>query len=193
MPPPKGQRPRLCGASHEVWPPSAYSSSQDLRTSAGLAFPDYVPSSGFRTLLTVCSPAIRPALFHAGSAHGVFPFRAFSSTAAVVPFDTRNPLAVCLPRSQCVSRSRLSGNVRVRPAQSLLHSRTRCRKRPVFRVSHRDGVRCLPRGVNHGAGPMLSWGFCLFRVSREPGLGRLFPVALLPCTWRHRLSGHPPW
>lgn len=42
-----------------------------------------------------------------------------------------------------------------------------------------------------GASPMLSWGFCLFRVSREPGLGRLLPVVLLPCTWRHRLFDRP--
>jgi hypothetical protein len=191
--PRRAVRPRLCGASHEVWSPSAYSGSWGLRTCAGLAFPDYDPSPGFRTLLTVCSPSVLPALFHAGSAHGVFPFRAFPSTAAVVPLGTRDPLAVCPSYSRRVSRSWLPGNVRVRPAQSLLHSRTPCHERPVFRASHRDGVRCLPRGVNHGAGPMLSWGFCLFRVSREPGLGRLLPVALLPCTWRHRLSERPRW
>jgi hypothetical protein len=32
----------------------------------------YVPSTGFRTLSTVCSSPGRPALFHAGNAHGVF-------------------------------------------------------------------------------------------------------------------------
>jgi hypothetical protein len=32
----------------------------------------YVPSTGFHTLSTVCSSPERPALFHAGNAHGVF-------------------------------------------------------------------------------------------------------------------------
>jgi len=39
--------------------------------------PDYVPSSGFLTLSTVSSSLGRPALFHAGNAHGVRPSGVF--------------------------------------------------------------------------------------------------------------------
>jgi hypothetical protein len=38
---------------------------------AGFASPDFVPSPGFRTLLTACSSARLPGLFHPGSALGV--------------------------------------------------------------------------------------------------------------------------
>jgi hypothetical protein len=52
----------------------------------------YVPSSGVLTLLTAFSASTPPGLFHPGSAHGVLPFRAFSSRGAVAPLGAR-----CLP------------------------------------------------------------------------------------------------
>lgn len=52
----------------------------------------YVPSPGFRTLLTACSASIPPGLFHPGGALGVRPFRAFPSRGAVAPLGAR-----CLP------------------------------------------------------------------------------------------------
>lgn len=52
----------------------------------------YVPSPGVLTLLTACSASTPPGLFHPGSAHGVRPFRAFSSRGAVAPSGAR-----CLP------------------------------------------------------------------------------------------------
>jgi hypothetical protein len=39
----------------------------------------YVPPTGFLTLTTVCSSPERPALFHAGNAHGVLLSRGFPS------------------------------------------------------------------------------------------------------------------
>jgi hypothetical protein len=44
-----------------------------------LANTGYVPPSGFLTLSAVSSSLGRPALFHAGDAHGVSPFRDFPS------------------------------------------------------------------------------------------------------------------
>lgn len=51
----------------------------------------YVPSPGFLTLLTACSAPTPPGLFHPGSAHGVAPFRAFSSRGAATPSGARCP------------------------------------------------------------------------------------------------------
>jgi len=58
------------GASHEV---SGSSSTYQLSSplTPGLTSPRYVPSPGFFTLSTACSSTACPALFHAGSAHGV--------------------------------------------------------------------------------------------------------------------------
>jgi len=61
-------------------------------TSAGLASPDYGPSAGFRTLLTVCSAPLPPGLFHPGGALEVPPFRAFPPRRAETPLGAR-----CLP------------------------------------------------------------------------------------------------
>lgn len=44
--------------------------------------------------MTAYALLFRPALFHAGDARGVFPFRAFPSRVAVVSLDTRSPPAV---------------------------------------------------------------------------------------------------
>jgi len=51
----------------------------------------YVPPPGFLTLLTACSAPTPPGLFHPGGAHGVRPFRAFSSRGAAAPSGARCP------------------------------------------------------------------------------------------------------
>jgi hypothetical protein len=55
----------------------------------------YVPSTGFLTLSTACSSPERPALFHAGNAHGVFALQGLSLTARFRGSSPRNcPLDV---------------------------------------------------------------------------------------------------
>jgi hypothetical protein len=56
---------------------------------AGFTSPDYVPPTGFLTLLTVCTSRRPPGLFHPGHAHGVPPSRAFPPRRAVTPLDAR--------------------------------------------------------------------------------------------------------
>jgi len=51
----------------------------------------YVPLSGFLNLSAVYFFKSVPALFHTGSAFGIWPFRAFSSQAAAIPFGTPCP------------------------------------------------------------------------------------------------------
>jgi hypothetical protein len=97
--------PRPCGASHEVWSPSAPATNEIHDESPGLASPGYGPPAGFRTLLTVCTPAGLPALFHAGGTHGVFPFRAFPSREAVAPLDARSLHAVSPPLGSRVTQA----------------------------------------------------------------------------------------
>jgi hypothetical protein len=61
--------------------------------------------------LTACSFPSPPALFHAGSARGVSPFRALPSRGAVSPLDDRNPLDVhrAAPRHGTSTRGCHSG------------------------------------------------------------------------------------
>jgi hypothetical protein len=61
-------------------------------TNPGLPHP-YVPLSGFLNLLAACSSSILAGLFHPADAHGIQPFRAFSSSRAVTP--CRRPLPSC--------------------------------------------------------------------------------------------------
>jgi hypothetical protein len=76
------------GASQGFFPFST-SGSERSRTSPGFASPGYVPSSGFRTLLTACPAPIPPGLFHPGSAHGV------ATLQSLVPFE--EPLRLSTP------------------------------------------------------------------------------------------------
>jgi len=59
---------------------------------------------------------------------------------------------------------------------------------PAFRAWHLAGVRLPPHVIRRAAGPMLSWGWVLSRVSRLPDLERLLPATLLP--WA---SADPPF
>jgi hypothetical protein len=66
-----------------------------------------LPTSGFLTLLPVCSPRSRPGLFHPGNARRVPPYRGFPSQEAVPPrrrtqyphgvFPKRPPVAMAVP------------------------------------------------------------------------------------------------
>jgi hypothetical protein len=65
----------------------------------------FVALSGFRTLSALCSPPIRPALFHAGDAHGVFPSEPspskepyrLSAACALLTFSTHRPYHTTRP------------------------------------------------------------------------------------------------
>jgi hypothetical protein len=77
---PPRENPRTLGFPAtlvEFIAPSAHQLKRVYLASAYLT--EYVPPSGFRTLSTVCSSLERPALFHAGNAHGVLLFRDFPS------------------------------------------------------------------------------------------------------------------
>lgn len=66
---PKGYRLPLLATLMEFPSPSTHKLRRVYSTPACLT--GYVPSSGFHTLSTVYSSPERPALFHAGNAHGV--------------------------------------------------------------------------------------------------------------------------
>ena len=70
----------------------APSTFEDWRShSPGACLAPFVALPGFLTLSAPCSPPGRPALFHAGDALGVHPFRAFPSRGAVPPLGGRCP------------------------------------------------------------------------------------------------------
>jgi hypothetical protein len=69
--------------------PFSTSRPERSRTSPGFASPGYVPSPGFRTLLTAFPAPIPPGLFHPGSAHGV------ATLQSLVPFE--EPLRLSTP------------------------------------------------------------------------------------------------
>jgi hypothetical protein len=66
---------------------------------SGAYLTPYVALPGFLTLSALCSPPRLPTLFHAGSVHGVSPFRASSSRGAVPPLGGRCLLDVHSSRS----------------------------------------------------------------------------------------------
>jgi hypothetical protein len=58
----------------------------------------YVPSTGFLTLSTACSSPERPALFHAGNAHGILLSRGFPSLLGSATRRHENTLLAFLHR-----------------------------------------------------------------------------------------------
>jgi hypothetical protein len=66
-----------------------------------LANTGYVPSTGFYTLSTAYSSLGRPALFHAGNAHGVPPFREFPSLPGPAARHDEISLLAFLLRNGC--------------------------------------------------------------------------------------------
>jgi hypothetical protein len=71
---------RLQPASATLMESGAPSTRKPRRVhSTPVCLTGYVPSTGFYTLSTACSSPERPALFHAGNAHGVLLSRGFPS------------------------------------------------------------------------------------------------------------------
>ena len=182
------QVPRPCGASHEVYSPSAPTTDRIHDRYPGLTSPRYGPPAGFLTLLTVYAPADLSALFHADDTHGVFPFRAFPSRAAVAPLDARSPHAVSSALGNRVNSKRPAQLARRRKAKDTSGQGRLRHVEPDSRAWHRLGVRLPQFGVILTAGSMLSWGSSLFRALRDPDLGQLLPVILLPWTSPSRPS-----
>lgn len=56
----------------------------------------YVPLTGFRNLTAIYFFKSIPALFHAGSARGISPFRAFSFQVDAIFFNITYPLDVTI-------------------------------------------------------------------------------------------------
>jgi hypothetical protein len=75
---PKSNRSRSISYSHGVSAPTTHKLKRVHSTP--VCHTDYVPPSGFCTLLTAFSSLERPALFHAGNAHGVPALQGFSLT-----------------------------------------------------------------------------------------------------------------
>jgi hypothetical protein len=138
--------------------------------------------------LTDYAPADRSALFHADDTHGVFPFRAFPSRAAVAPLDARSPHAVSSALSNRVSSKRPAQPARRRKAKDASGQGRSRHEEPDSRAWHRLGVRLPQLGVSLTAGSMLSWGSSLFRALRDPDLGQLLPAILLPWAFPSRPS-----
>jgi hypothetical protein len=65
-------------------------------TNAPVCLTGFVPPTGFRTLSTACSSPERPALFHAGDAHGVLLSRDFPSQPGPSGFRRRIALSAFL-------------------------------------------------------------------------------------------------
>jgi hypothetical protein len=73
--------------------------------SPGACLTPFVALTGFLALSAPCSPPGRPALFHAGDAHGVRPFRAFPSRGAVPPLGGRCPHDVGHSPWRCAAKN----------------------------------------------------------------------------------------
>jgi hypothetical protein len=99
---PKTSQSGSISDSHGVSSPTTLEPERVYSTPA--CHTDYVPSSGFRTLSTACSSLGRPALFHAGNAHGVAPFRGFPSLSGLT---SSSPLRLPSWRFSSAKRSKL--------------------------------------------------------------------------------------
>ena len=115
------------GSSHEVCSPSAFPRSQQQHVGR-VCLTRPLASSGFLDLSTLfVSAASLPALFHAGSAHGVAPFRAFLPPRGRTPSPTPIPswcwsLLVTISTSRSRSHPRRPKPPRIRLAENL-HAR----------------------------------------------------------------------
>jgi hypothetical protein len=78
---PRTEQSSSTSDSHGVSSPSTRKPERVYSTS--VYHTDYVPPTGFYTLTTVSSSLERPALFHAGNAHGVLPFRGLPSLSGL--------------------------------------------------------------------------------------------------------------
>jgi len=101
-----GTRVSTNATSHGVRARPAYEAA-GIRLTREVPNSRHLPTSGFLTLLPVCSPRSRPSLFHPGNAHRVSPFRGFPSQEAVPPrrcapyprgvFPNQSPVAMAVP------------------------------------------------------------------------------------------------
>jgi hypothetical protein len=165
-------------ASREVSSPSALAAGEVH--SPRVCLTRYVPPPGFLTLLTAYALSSPPALFHAGSAHGVLPFRAF-------PFErsrlaSRRPQPSCrwpdpIPPAHHMGRHEPPrGDRAPLPHAAFRRLASRLGSRAWYLVE----VRSRAAGVTRRTSPMLSWGSSLSRASRRPDLGMMLPPSLLP-------------
>jgi hypothetical protein len=92
----------------------------------------YVSSSGFRTLLTLCSPRDLPSLFHPGTTLGVHPSRPSSSDDAVCSLEHRGLLEVL---AKFLNHPKIV-HLFCPPLQGLAHHRKRHCGFEVSRVPH---------------------------------------------------------
>lgn len=103
---PKSNNCGYVSYSHGVFYPTTLKPERVYSTP--VCHTDYVPPSGFRTLSTAFSSLERPALFHAGNAHGFLPFRDFPSLSGPTGSSPgKYPLDVSPP--QCTVSSALRG------------------------------------------------------------------------------------
>jgi hypothetical protein len=86
------RRRRIDSSSPGVWAPSAASELEARFTRVCLT--RHLPTSGFRTLLPVSILQHLPALFHAGTAHGVFPSGLFPPAEPSRPLGRGDPRGV---------------------------------------------------------------------------------------------------
>jgi len=169
---------QLCGASHEVWSPTAHTGTAGPPI-PGLPHPVCSvsrvshPLDGFLP--------VRPAdCFSSRKRSWGCPLQSFvPHSEAVAPFDARNPPDVDEPICTTVDRERI------------------CRRSPRPRRHTLDQPPAVPKvdrpssgpvaslefvswraGIRRSQGSMLSWGSCLSRVLRRPDLGR--GVAAVP-------------
>jgi hypothetical protein len=99
-PPSPGTRPGTYdGSSLEVSSPSAFSRLRAAAYCGRVCLTQPPAPPGFLNLLTHSSALGLPALFHAGPAHGVAPFR------ALLPSGSRTPSPAPMPSCRC-SRAR---------------------------------------------------------------------------------------
>jgi hypothetical protein len=155
--------------------PSAQSTSRVHSTRVCLT--RYVPPPGFRTLLTACSSAGCPALFHAGALMEFLPLQSFSLVRssdasrrpnALLPFIRFLPphrLPEEAPRTRrrsCIDPVETSRNL----VRTVRRPQQRGRKPgSTSGPCSPERVRCVAAAVRPTAGSMLSWGSHLDTVS----------------------------
>jgi hypothetical protein len=94
----------LAAASLAVSSPSTFSRQRAATYLPRLPALGYGAFSAFLTLSRPSSAPCLPALFHAGPALGVFPFRADSTREAFHSLECLFPLVVSSSRGYCVNR-----------------------------------------------------------------------------------------
>jgi hypothetical protein len=169
-----------CGASHEVWSPTAHSSRAGLLSSS---LPDSIRSA-FRVShpLDGFLPDSAGRLFFKSEAlMGLSPSELFPPDEADAPLDARGPPDVGHPTVRCRCVDRRSSWSAATRQKVLPRPRQRAGRRLASRVSHLAGVRCQPIRVFAGRRPVALLGFVPLQgfTPLVPGTRRLSP-ALLP-------------